>query len=369
MARTKRVAAPAAALALLLWSAGADAAAADGTETLGPPSVALAEGSGVAVGGVGLFAQPASLTVEVPADAAVRQVLLYWEAGHRRGDASGELPDDTIRLNGAEVTGRFVGGPTEFYAETVTSTLRADVTALGLVGAGRTTLTVDGLDTDEVDDGAGVVVIYETPGASAEIGLRDGNDIAFVNYGPPRDATVPQTFEFAPADQERTATLSLLASSLHDPAPGTPQGASGPRPHTLVISVGGLTNRLVNAFPVTPERELDVGRFTVTIPAGASSLTAQMVSESDGSDFLPASLIWEVAALAVSNPPAVSPTSAPPTTAAPTTAAPDVLGAAVDRLPATGPSSGPSPALLAGGAAGVVLLGAAMVAARRRSAR
>ena len=60
-------------------------AGADGTETLGPPSIPIAAGTGVAVGGVGLFAQPASFTINVPTDAVVKQVLLYYEAGHTPG--------------------------------------------------------------------------------------------------------------------------------------------------------------------------------------------------------------------------------------------------------------------------------------------
>ncbi|MGH9164267.1 MAG: hypothetical protein ACRDZW_01990, partial [Acidimicrobiales bacterium] len=55
----------------------ASPAAADGTETLGPPSIAVAQGSGVVSDGTGMFVQPATVSVNVPG--AVRQVLVHWE--------------------------------------------------------------------------------------------------------------------------------------------------------------------------------------------------------------------------------------------------------------------------------------------------
>ena len=58
---------------------------ADGTETLGPPSIAIAEGSGVIVAGVGLEAvQTGTINLDVPAGSTVKQVLLYWEGPDQR---------------------------------------------------------------------------------------------------------------------------------------------------------------------------------------------------------------------------------------------------------------------------------------------
>jgi hypothetical protein len=45
---------------------------ADGTETLGPASIPIATGTGIAAGGVGLNTQPGPLTVEVPPGAVVK---------------------------------------------------------------------------------------------------------------------------------------------------------------------------------------------------------------------------------------------------------------------------------------------------------
>lgn len=138
-------------------------ASADGTETLGPSTISIAEGTGIVVAGTGLFVQPSSFDVVVPTDAVVEQVILYWESGHQAGDLSGDFSDETLTVNGNEVTSPHAGGPSVFFTrggvDVITSTHRLDITDLGLVGPGTSTLTVDGLDTDEIDDGAGVVVI------------------------------------------------------------------------------------------------------------------------------------------------------------------------------------------------------------------
>ncbi|MFN0091836.1 MAG: hypothetical protein ACKVWR_16460 [Acidimicrobiales bacterium] len=332
----------------------------------------LAEGTGVAVAAIGMFQQPNAMRVSVPGDAAVNQVLLYWEAGRR---PEGAPLDASISVNGRAVTGRLIGGPTHFYDNVDTATHRADITGLGLVGPGDTTLTVDGLDAG-VNDGAGVVVIYEMTDALAEVQLVDGNDIAFVNFAAPRDTTAPQTFTFEAAADERPGVLSLLAASVHDPAPGTPQDSAGPRPHTLVYTVGGVTRRLVNPMVLTADREFDAGQASITIPAGADRLTVQMLSEPDGTDHLPASLVWQVAALAVPAPEAVEgggvtkpPTVTPEVPEAPEVpetdvAATEVAGEVVE-LPVTGPDRLPLAAAAAGAA--LVLTGAvAFTAARRR---
>ena len=61
-------------------------------------------------------------------------------------------------------------------------------------------------------------VSFDRPGVEANVQLRDGSDVAFVNFAPPLDTTVPQVFTFPPASVDRTATLgfgmlSLLPSS------------------------------------------------------------------------------------------------------------------------------------------------------------
>ncbi len=317
----------AATLALVLGAAVP--AGADGTETLGAPSIAVAGGSGIAVAGTGLFTQPGTFTVDVPVDATVTQVLLYVEAGHRVGDASGDLGDNTIRVNGTELTCGCIGGPTAFYGDVITATQRYDLTSMHLVGPGTSTLTIDGLDTDEVDDGAGVIVLYQQPGKAADIGVVDGNDIAFVNFAPPLDTTVPQTFHFTAALGDRTATLGLMVNSVHDPVP---QADPTHRPSALLVTADGVTTRYADPFADDQGREFDSKLVEVAIPAGADTVTLQMVSEWDGSGDLPASLVWMAAALAVPKEAAAEAAQATTTT---TTAPPTTTTTAVAVLPAT----------------------------------
>ena len=270
---------------------GATLAGADGTETLGPPAgVTIATGTGVSVAGVGLGGhtgvanQPGTFTVSVPAGATVKQVLLYWE-GHVH---QGSTPDNTVTLNGTSVTGSLIGGPTFFFNDIHAAGFRADVTGLGLVGAGNTSLTVAGLSNDFANNGAGVAVIYDEGGTPATIGVRDGIDLAFVNFPPPRDTTVPQTFTFTAAAAPRTATLGVMAASVE-----------ANRPNAIVVTTGGVTTTLVNPLFSQQGADFDAKTFPITIPAGATSATVQVLSTGDGSGRLPASLSWIVGTLSV----------------------------------------------------------------------
>lgn len=274
---------------------GAGLAAADGTETLGPPAgVTLASGTGVAVAGVGLGGhlgvpnQVGTFTVSVPAGATVEQVLLYWE-GHFR---EGTTPDDTVTLNGNPVTGSQIGGPTLFFGDVYATGFRADVTGLNLVGAGNTALTVTGLANSFANDGAGVVVIYDEGTTPATIDVRDGVDLAFAGFAPPLDTTVPQTFTFPAAAEPRTASLGVMAASVEPN-----------RPNAIVYTTGGVTTTLTNPLFSEQGADFDAKSIPVTIPAGATSLTVQAQSVGDGSGRLPASLSWIVGSLSVPNPP------------------------------------------------------------------
>lgn len=282
-----------AALALLVSGALiglATPASADGTEALGPPSIDIAEGSGVAAGGVGLRAsQPRNLTVEVPGGATIKQVLLYWEGQSKAPDPG----DNTIEVEGAEVTGTTIGGPTVFFkaggvTPVNTTSFRADITDLDLVQPGPNSLTVGGLSFDFANDGAGILVIYQEGTASAFIEGRDGNDSAFVNFKPPLNTTVPQTFTFDPASNARTANLTLMVSSV---APN--------RPNAVKITVDGDTTTLVNPFGDLQGPEWDTKTIPVGIPPGATTVTVQVLSQSDGTSRLPASITWTSAFLAV----------------------------------------------------------------------
>ena len=123
----------------ILWAAllllPAATAWADGTETLGPPSIPIASGTGLAVAGVGLEdSQPRNINVAVPAGASVEQVILYW--GGDNGSVSDLTPTDTIQVGGNAVTGAFIGGNTNYSPGFNTVSYRADITGLGLVQSG-----------------------------------------------------------------------------------------------------------------------------------------------------------------------------------------------------------------------------------------
>lgn len=268
----------AAVVAVLTTAVVAGPALADGTETLGPPSIAIADGSGLAVGGTGLNTQPGTITVDVPAGATVEQVLLYWSGFTNPGTAG----DPTVTVDGTEVTGQLIGGPTPFFSGVSARTYRADITSLGAVTAGANSLAIAGADFSFSNDGAGVVVIYDDGSATA-LALRDGSDLAFRDFQPPLDTTVPQTFTFAPSDHDRTAQLSAFASSVED---------GRPRPNALLVTVGGETTTITDPFSNSSGPEWDTFTAAITVPAGASELTVQALSQSDGSENLPASFNW-----------------------------------------------------------------------------
>ena len=303
-------------LAALLVAAAP--ATADGTETLGTPSVSLASGTGVAVGGAGTQAFPnvdRSLSVTVPAGATVKQVLLYWE-GHWTDHVPhwSHVPqvdgDNVVSLNGNVVTGTKIGGSTPFYIQSTGAVdgtenhvaYRADVTALNLVSAGMTNLTLGnmrfesnfllGFPFDQGNDGAAVVVVYDGGGTAATIGLKDGLDLAFANFPSPLDTTVPQTFTFPSAAVDRAGSLSTLAGSV-----GLPGGPQGVRGNVLQLAFNtGQTASFVDPWASSQGAEFDALTLPVTIPAGATSMTVQALSQ--GGD-LPASFAWIGATLTV----------------------------------------------------------------------
>ena len=275
-----------AAFALVLAAQGA--ALADGTETLGDPSIPIASGSGFAAGGVGMDdGQPASFDVTVPAGAAVNQVLIYWE-----GFQAGPSGDDTITVNGNAVTGALIGGPTNFFGSTYSSTYRADITGLGLVGAGTSTLTVWDMNFTRHNNGVGALVVYDD-GAAADLQLRDGNDLAFHAFSPTLDTTVAQTFSFDSAAVDRDVDLTLFASSV------SPDGDN--RPNSVEVTIDGSVTVFDTPFQSNNGPEFDVEVLTVTVPAGATNLTVQVLSNDPPptGDGLPASLAWIGAGLTV----------------------------------------------------------------------
>ncbi|MBM4129728.1 hypothetical protein FJ250_01690 [bacterium] len=262
----------------------------DGSEALGPPSLAIAAGSGVSHGGVSLVgATAADLTVSVPQGAAIRQVLAYWAGG-----TTAVAGDDRISLDGVEVQGQLIGGPTWFYAHLGEayrfSAYRADITALGLVQPGVNTLTVSDFSfapsvVDE-NDGASVVVIWDD-GTVAEIALRDGLDLAYFKFTGVLNATVPQAFAVTPAVEDRLGQLVILAASV-----------GSDRPTRVVVTTTAGAQVFEDPMGGPEGTQWDSRELPILIPGGCAEITVEVVSTPS---YAPqgASLGWVAAALAV----------------------------------------------------------------------
>lgn len=270
-------------------------AGAEGTESLGPAQIPLAEGSGIESAGVGMVNQPAALSIGVPPGATVKQVLLYWEGE----SLDPSIGDDTINVNGTEVTGSLIGGPAFFFkakggTQVRSSSFRADITHLGLVSDGPNQLTLSDLTFDVLNSGAGVIVIYDDGSGISTIDVRDGIDNAFRDFQEPRKTTVPQSYTFPAAGFERTAGLSLFVGSVDQD-----------RPSAIDVTVGGATTRFTNLLGSHDGDEFDALHLPITVPAGVTTAAVQLLSVDDGTGRRPASLEWVTSALSV-------PTAAPP---------------------------------------------------------
>ncbi|MGR9085984.1 MAG: hypothetical protein ACU841_02795 [Gammaproteobacteria bacterium] len=264
-------------------------ALADGTETLGNPSIAIQSGSGIVAAGTGLLTQPGTIDINVPG--TVKQALLYWEGQ----SSSPALLDDSIVIDGTPVDGIQIGGPTLFFGSNYSATYRADITGLGLVSTGNNSLSVSGLDFNRANNGAGVLVIYDD-GTSANIQLKDGNDLAYIGFAPPLNTTVPQTFFFAASASPRNASLPMFFSSVE----GSASGSGADRPTAIEVTVNGVTTVYNNLLHSNDGEEWDTRTIPVIIPAGASSLTVQALSvDNEGIGNKPASFAWNAAGLAI----------------------------------------------------------------------
>ena len=299
------------AAALLTAAVVVSPALGDGTETLGPPSIAISPAAtkvvSAGVGMTGFVNAPNSFSVNVPAGATVRQVLLYWGGHYSTGFFLG-APDNAISVNGNSVTGTLIGGPAFFFGvpgpvDEHFVTYRADITALGLVAPGSSTLTISDMAFlsalgAKANDGAGVLVLYSEPTDAPDsfLGVRDGLDLAYIDFPAPRDTTVPQTFTFAPAAEARVANLASLAGSVSDFS-----AEWGFRPNQLRVTfdVGG-TLTISNPFQSNQGAEWDATNIPVTIPAGATQMTVQALSGGPGpSPSTPASFAWNATALSI----------------------------------------------------------------------
>jgi len=280
-------------LCLLLLLLPTRAALADGTETLGVPTgITLATGTGIVAAGTGMVNQPETINITVPADATVKQVLLYWEGQM----ATGVAGDNTIRINGTtEVTGSLIGGPSFFFAGAFSSAFRADITALNVISPGPNTITLDNLTYSKIANGAGIFVIYDDGTTTAEIDLRDGLDLAYHAFPEPRQNTITQTFNFPAAPMMRKADIVIFASSVEGTASGEDH-----RPDSVEIVVDGVKTIITNPLNSHDGDEWDTLEIEVDIPAGATSMSMRLFSrDDDNTAFNPASMSWIGAGFAI----------------------------------------------------------------------
>jgi hypothetical protein len=246
-------------------------------------------GSKIVADGIGLDGSTTgTISVDVPGGVTITRVLLYWEARGDDGDPS--TVSVTVVATTKNITGEYIGLSTVPSGYNSRS-YRADITTEFSFGTGTNTLTVDvssGIDFN----GASLVIVYDD-GSDASIEIRDGDDFAFLPFPPgPNQFTELQTFTFPGAPGERQATLWLIVGDVEDS-----------RPTKIEISVGGGVQELINVLgdggPGRDGPEWDTYSTTVTIPAGVTELSVQVFSYDDGSDKVPASLAWVVAALTV----------------------------------------------------------------------
>jgi len=261
---------------------------------LGPFSAE--EGSDVIVAGTGTWPTGSgTFSFDVPTGASVQQVIAYWEGFTTTSEA--QAATDTVIINGFEVVGDRIGGPTLFFTipgccDAWTASYRADITGLDLVTDGVTnSIDVSGLDFDLDSDGLGLMVIVDDGSGLSDIQVQDGNDAAFAGFAPTLDTTVPVTYTFAASTDDRIAELSLFFGSI------------GPeRPNVVRVETGGVTTDFVDQLGSMSGDLWDVTQLTVSVPAGATELTVQALSLDLGGAFtgnLEASLIWIASAFEI----------------------------------------------------------------------
>jgi len=154
---------------------------------------------------------------------------------------------------------------------------------------------VEDLNFTRRDNGAGVVIIYDDGSGDTILEIRDGSDLAYIDFGSTLNATVPQTFNFPAASTSRTAMVNLHFASVSGTASG-----HGFRPTSIEITTGGATNTLSDLLDSNSGDEWDAFTIAVNVPPGATNLTVEPFSRDDfGTGRKPASFDWLAAAFSV----------------------------------------------------------------------
>ncbi|MEN8006801.1 MAG: SdrD B-like domain-containing protein [Candidatus Krumholzibacteriota bacterium] len=241
----------------------------NGTETLGTPTIAIASGSCFAQGGVGMVGVDSGIIdITVPVGATINQVLVYWAGG-----TTGAPGDDIVKIDGNDVTGELIGGPTNFFSNYWFSAYRADITAMGLVTDGANSFTITEFDFDytggslDENNGIGMMVIYDD-GTLAEISVLDGLDMAYFDFSPTLDATVPQTFTFAAEPADRMSRMVIFAGSVGLGRPNAIKFTTSAGDDVRDNLLGSDDGLLWDTLCLTD----------ILIPAGDTSVTVELIS-------------------------------------------------------------------------------------------
>ncbi|HEX2641512.1 MAG TPA: hypothetical protein VHU81_00865 [Thermoanaerobaculia bacterium] len=269
-----------------------------------PLNVALdIQGTGLSLarGGVGLEGLGSgsrNLTVQIGGN--VQAALLYWVGRDRPCPQSGGVctipsqpyKDQVLRFDGNLVTGTIIG--TEQQPASAGGPINnigflADVTSIVQArGTGSQTFAVaDGNVASNLFhlDGAGLLVIYTDPADPANYRLLvfDGLDFAYGADPTPGGTrvTTPVVFQFNSTAAARAAGLTIFAGD-----------GEATRPDRIDIS--NEPSR-VNTLDGSDGSSFDSDTYPITIPAGAASVTVQLVSEPVNQN--PDSLLWILGAL------------------------------------------------------------------------
>jgi hypothetical protein len=248
---------------------------ADGNETLGPPSIDIADGTEIVAAGTGLFEQPGSIELTIPTGAEIRQVLLYWQG---RGGAG----DDTVRLNMTEeVTGVLIGNNIAFQGNSWA--YRQDITDLDLIGVGNNTVMIDQMNFSAKNDGATILVILDEGSGGQSIEIRDGMDFAYFAAPTPETmVTNLETFTFPDTMVDRPGRIWVFLGD------GTEN-----RPDEFELTIGDAEPLVLsNEARGRDGEEWDTVPIDFMIPSGTTSVGIQLFSRGGGN---PDSLSWVAA--------------------------------------------------------------------------
>lgn len=266
-------------------------------DSLGEPTIPIAQGSGVIAGGTGLATGSGAIELAVPDGAVVKQALLYWSG--MTFDAG--VGDADITVDDVPVHGQLIGGPTYFYflySHRVYSwSYRADVTDLALLEVGSNSLSIDSVTFNYQPTGAGLLAIIDDGTPPKDIHIRDGNDVAFYAFSGTNQFTNPQTVRFVGSFENRQAELTLLVGDFE---PG--------QTHSSVIAV--QPDNVPGSLIYSCELNGSDGAFwdtyvnsAVPLTAGATGATVVINSQTYFADpdcrAEPGSLVWVAMALVI----------------------------------------------------------------------